>query len=93
MIVIDGFHDEITLRKRLQRTMSLNWKKALQTGSSGQVMTRKISPSDNGHWRPQIRTYGCINSHYFRSHKNRIDETKGLFRTKQAGRTGLGNRE
>ncbi|OPY86370.1 MAG: Aldehyde ferredoxin oxidoreductase, domains 2 & 3 [Syntrophaceae bacterium PtaU1.Bin231] len=33
--------------------------------------------------------YGCINSHYFDPTKP-ADGTKGLFRTKQAGRTGLG---
>jgi aldehyde:ferredoxin oxidoreductase len=34
-------------------------------------------------------TYGCINSHYFDPAKP-VDGSKGLFRTKQAGRTGLG---
>jgi aldehyde:ferredoxin oxidoreductase len=34
-------------------------------------------------------TYGCINSHYFDPTKP-MDGGKGLFRTKQAGRTGLG---
>ena len=34
-------------------------------------------------------TYGCINSHYFDPTKH-VDGTKGFFRTKQAGRTGLG---
>ena len=34
-------------------------------------------------------TYGCINSHYFDPAKP-VDGAKGLFRTKQAGRTGLG---
>ncbi len=34
-------------------------------------------------------TYGCINSHYFDPTKH-LDGAKGFFRTKQAGRTGLG---
>ncbi len=34
-------------------------------------------------------TYGCINSHYYDATKI-MDGTKGFFRTKQAGRTGLG---
>ena len=34
-------------------------------------------------------TYGCINSHYFDPAKP-VNGGKGLFRTKQAGRTGLG---
>jgi aldehyde:ferredoxin oxidoreductase len=33
--------------------------------------------------------YGCINSHYYDATKP-IDGKKGLFRTKQAGRTGIG---
>ncbi len=33
--------------------------------------------------------YGCINSHYYDPTKP-VDGTKGLFRVKQAGRTGLG---
>ena len=35
-------------------------------------------------------TYGCINSHYFDPTKI-TDGQKGFFRTKQAGRTGLGS--
>ena len=34
-------------------------------------------------------TYGCINSHYYDVTKP-VDGGKGLFRTKQAGRTGIG---
>ena len=34
-------------------------------------------------------TYGCINSHYYDVTKP-VDGTRGIFRTKQAGRTGLG---
>ncbi|MEN6488982.1 MAG: aldehyde ferredoxin oxidoreductase C-terminal domain-containing protein [Smithella sp.] len=37
-----------------------------------------------------ITNYGCINSHYFDAAKP-VHGTKGLFRTKQAGRTGLGS--
>ncbi len=35
-------------------------------------------------------TYGCINSHYYDPTKT-TDGQKGFFRTKQAGRTGLGS--
>ena len=35
-------------------------------------------------------TYGCINSHYYDPTKT-ADGQKGFFRTKQAGRTGLGS--
>jgi aldehyde:ferredoxin oxidoreductase len=36
-------------------------------------------------------TYGCINSHYFDVTKPAQDGSKGVWRTKQAGRTGLGS--
>jgi aldehyde:ferredoxin oxidoreductase len=36
-------------------------------------------------------TYGCINSHYFDVTKPAKDGSKGVWRTKQAGRTGLGS--
>lgn len=36
-------------------------------------------------------TYGCINSHYFDMTKPAQDGSKGVWRTKQAGRTGLGS--
>jgi aldehyde:ferredoxin oxidoreductase len=35
-------------------------------------------------------TYGCINSHYYDVTKP-VDGTKGIFRVKQAGRTGIGS--
>ncbi|MDQ5986049.1 MAG: hypothetical protein CSYNP_01767 [Syntrophus sp. SKADARSKE-3] len=35
-------------------------------------------------------TYGCINSHYYDATKP-VNGDKGLYRTKQAGRTGLGS--
>jgi len=35
-------------------------------------------------------SFGCINSHYFDVTKPAQDGTKGVWRTKQAGRTGLG---
>jgi aldehyde:ferredoxin oxidoreductase len=35
-------------------------------------------------------TYGCINSHYYDVTKP-VDDHKGLFRVKQAGRTGIGS--
>ena len=36
-------------------------------------------------------TYGCINSHYFDVTKPAADGGKGVWRTKQAGRTGIGS--
>jgi aldehyde:ferredoxin oxidoreductase len=89
MIVIDGFLQEITVT---------------EMAVSGQVFDMEKSIADRfiqaGYDRKDIvflttgigaanTTYGCINSHYFDATKP-TDEGKGLFRTKQAGRTGLG---
>jgi aldehyde:ferredoxin oxidoreductase len=36
-------------------------------------------------------TYGCINSHYYDVTKRGAEGTRGIFRVKQAGRTGIGS--
>jgi aldehyde:ferredoxin oxidoreductase len=89
MIVIDSFHQDISLIEAPVIDEVFDTEKA--------VADRFI---EAGRERKQIvflttgigagnTTYGCINSHYFDPTKQ-VDGTKGFFRTKQAGRTGLG---
>ena len=89
MIVIDGFKDEVSMT---------------QAPALDQVFDLEHDIADRfvqaGHDRKDIvfvttgigaakTAYGCINSHYFDPTKP-VDGAKGLFRVKQAGRTGLG---
>jgi aldehyde:ferredoxin oxidoreductase len=89
MIVIDGFKNEISITKAPALDQVFNLEKAIVD------QFRKI-----GHEKKDIvflttgvgaanTTYGCINSHYYDAAKP-VDGAKGLYRTKQAGRTGLG---
>jgi aldehyde:ferredoxin oxidoreductase len=89
MIVIDGFKNEISITKAPAMDQVFDLEKAivdqfLQAGHEKKdivFLTTGIGAANT--------TYGCINSHYYDAVKP-VDGTKGLFRTKQAGRTGLG---
>lgn len=89
MILIDGLSGEISLTDAPDLDHVF--------GLEAEIVDRFVR---EGHDKKEIvflttgvgashTTYGCINSHYFDPAKP-VDGTKGLFRTKQAGRTGLG---
>jgi len=89
MIVIDGFRGEVTMTDAPAIDHVFNLE--------SEIVDRFVR---EGHDKKEIvflttgvgasrTTFGCINSHYFDPAKP-VDGTKGLFRTKQAGRTGLG---
>jgi len=90
MIVIDGFKQEISITS---------------AEIADQVFDLEKSVVDHflreGHEKKEITflttgvgaastLFGCINSHYYDATKP-VDGAKGLFRTKQAGRTGIGS--
>jgi aldehyde:ferredoxin oxidoreductase len=89
MIVIDGFKNEISITKAPAMDQVFDLEKAivdqfLKAGHEKKdivFLTTGVGAANT--------TYGCINSHYYDAVKP-VDGTKGLFRTKQAGRTGLG---
>jgi aldehyde:ferredoxin oxidoreductase len=89
MIVIDGFKGDVSITKVAAIDQVFDLEKAivdqfLKAGHEKKdivFLTTGIGAANT--------TYGCINSHYYDAAKP-VDETKGLFRTKQAGRTGLG---
>jgi aldehyde:ferredoxin oxidoreductase len=90
MIVIDGFRQEITLTEMAATDQVFDMEKSLvehfvQAGHDRKDIVFLTTGVGAAH-----TTYGCINSHYFDPTKP-VDGTKGLFRTKQAGRTGLGS--
>jgi aldehyde:ferredoxin oxidoreductase len=90
MIVIDGFRREITTTsaQRADQVFGLEKDivdKFLREGREKKDMaflTTGIGAANTA--------FGCINSHYYDAAKP-VDGTKGRFRTKQAGRTGLGS--
>jgi aldehyde:ferredoxin oxidoreductase len=90
MIVIDGFQGEISIIPAPAVDQVFDLEKAIvdQFVRAGREK-KDIVFLTNGIGAVNT-TYGCINSHYFDATKP-VDRTKGLFRTKQAGRTGLGS--
>jgi aldehyde:ferredoxin oxidoreductase len=90
MILIDGFRQEISVTPMAAVDQVFDMERSLvehfvQAGHDRKDIVFLTTGVGAAH-----TTYGCINSHYFDPTKP-VDGTKGLFRTKQAGRTGLGS--
>jgi aldehyde:ferredoxin oxidoreductase len=91
MIVIDGFKQEISVVDGpdddeafdLERDIVDRFVRAGHDKRHIAFMTTGIGAANT--------TFGCINSHYFDATKPAKDGGKGIWRTKQAGRTGLGS--
>jgi aldehyde:ferredoxin oxidoreductase len=89
MIVIDGFRGEVSVTDApaidhvfdLEREIVDRFVREGHDKKEIVFLTTGVGASRT--------TYGCINSHYFDPAKP-AEGAKGLFRTKQAGRTGLG---
>jgi aldehyde:ferredoxin oxidoreductase len=90
MIVIDGFHHEISIMESPLIDEVFDMEKAIADRFTGAGRDRKEIVFLTTGIGAANTTYGCINSHYFDPTKH-ADGEKGLFRTKQAGRTGLGS--
>jgi aldehyde:ferredoxin oxidoreductase len=90
IIVIDGFRHEISITQSplidevfdMEKVIADRFIRAGRDRKEIVFLTTGIGAAHT--------TYGCINSHYFDPTKH-ADGTKGFFRTKQAGRTGLGS--
>lgn len=90
MIVINGFQGEISLIDappidqvfNLEQTIIEQFMQAGYDKKNIVFLTTGVGAATT--------SYGCINSHYFDAAKP-AHGAKGLFRTKQAGRTGLGS--
>jgi aldehyde:ferredoxin oxidoreductase len=89
MLVIDGFRREVSLVEAPAGDHVFD----LEREIAGRFVVAGYDRKDIAFLSTGIgaaRTaYGCINSHYFDPTKP-ADGARGLFRTKQAGRTGLG---
>ena len=89
MIVIDGFKREISIVDAPVIDEVFDLEKAIAERFIREGRDRKEIVFLSTGVGASHTTYGCINSHYFDPTKH-LDGTKGFFRTKQAGRTGLG---
>jgi len=90
MIVIDGFKQEIRIEEApdpeevflLEKVIAERFEKEGYQKRNIAFMTTAIGSEHT--------TYGCINSHYYDVTKP-TPEGRGIYRTKQAGRTGMGS--
>ncbi|MBI4765974.1 MAG: hypothetical protein HY787_15475 [Deltaproteobacteria bacterium] len=89
LLVIDGFKNEISLSPAPAIDQVFDLEKKLVDQFLSQGYGKKDIVFTSTGIGAANTTYGCINSHYFDPTKP-VDGTRGLFRTKQAGRTGLG---
>jgi len=90
IIIIDGFKSEIYLSQAPAIDQVFDLEKNLVDEFTGQGYTKKDIVFISTGIGAVNTTYGCINSHYYDPTKP-MDGTRGIFRTKQAGRTGLGS--
>jgi aldehyde:ferredoxin oxidoreductase len=90
MLVIDGFKNEICLTPAPADEEVFELEKSLVDRFLKQGYGRKDIVFVSTGIGAVNTSYGCINSHYYDPSKP-VNGTRGLFRTKQAGRTGLGS--
>jgi aldehyde:ferredoxin oxidoreductase len=89
IIVIDGFKEEVSVEEAPDLEEVFDLEKAIaERFESAGYDRRNIAFMTTGRGADNT-TFGCINSHYYDVTKPKAGG-RGIFRTKQAGRTGLG---
>ena len=89
-IVIDGFKNEVTITEAPMIEHVFDLQKFIADKFTREGYDKKDMAFVTTGVGAVATTFGCINSHYFDPTKT-ADGQKGFFRTKQAGRTGLGS--
>ena len=91
MIVINGFTREITVEDAPHDDEVFDLERHIaERFTAAGYEKRNIAVMSTG-TGAKSTLYGCINSHYFDVTKPAKDGGKGVWRTKQAGRTGIGS--
>ncbi len=90
MIVIDGFKQEVTIEEAPDFREVFELEKAIAERFTAAGYDKKNIAFMSTGIGADHTAFGCINSHYYDVTKP-TPEGKGIFRTKQAGRTGIGS--
>ncbi len=90
MIVIDAFRQEITIQPAPADDEAFDLERDVAAGLVAAGYEKKQMAFLSTGIGATNTTYGCINSHYFDVTKP-VNGKRGIFRTKQAGRTGIGS--
>jgi aldehyde:ferredoxin oxidoreductase len=89
-ILINGFENQVTIIDAPSIDRVFDLEKFIVDACTGKGYDKKDITFVTTGVGAANTTYGCINSHYFDPTKTAGGQ-KGFFRTKQAGRTGLGS--
>jgi aldehyde:ferredoxin oxidoreductase len=90
MIVIDGFRQEVRIARTSRADQVFDLERAIVDQFCREGHEKKNITFLTTGVGAANTNFGCINSHYYDATKP-VGGTKGLYRTKQAGRTGLGS--
>ncbi len=90
MIVINGFSHEVTIEDISHLDESFDIERMVDEKFTTAGFDRRTIAFMSTGTGADHTTFGCINSHYFDVTKP-TPTGKGLYRTKQAGRTGIGS--
>jgi aldehyde:ferredoxin oxidoreductase len=89
-IVIDGFKQEVVIEESPAEDEAFDLALHIEKRFTEAGYSRKHIAFLSTGIGAANTTFGCMNSHYFDSTKP-VEGGKGMFRTKQAGRTGIGS--
>lgn len=90
LIVINGYTNEATIERAPSGEEAFDLERDIvERFTAAGYEKRHIAFMSTGIGAANTR-YGCINSHYYDTTKP-VDDRKGIFRVKQAGRTGIGS--
>jgi aldehyde:ferredoxin oxidoreductase len=90
MIVVNGFTHEVTIEDVTHMDESFDIEKMVDDKYTAAGYDRRTIAFMSTGIGADHTTFGCINSHYFDVTKP-TPTGKGVYRTKQAGRTGIGS--
>jgi len=91
MIVVNSFTNEVTIEEAPGDDEAFDLERHIEERFLAMGYNRRNFAFLTTGIGAANTTYGCINSHYFDVTKPAQDGSKGVWRTKQAGRTGLGS--
>ena len=90
IIVVNGFRREVTLEEAPDLDESFNLERAIADRFTAAGHDKRHIAFMSTGLGADHTAFGCINSHYYDITKPTRDG-RGIFRTKQAGRTGIGS--
>ncbi|MEI6205459.1 MAG: aldehyde ferredoxin oxidoreductase C-terminal domain-containing protein [Desulfuromonadales bacterium] len=90
MIIIDSFNNEVTVTDISSTDQVFDMEQEIVARFTATGYDKRHLAFMTTGKGAATTSFGCINSHYYDVTKPALNGTRGVWRTKQAGRTGLG---